>query len=215
VLESYEPAYHHALPRAQSAASREPVAIVACAPVMPAEGEGFRAGELKLPDSVVILPDVQDHMDRTQVLGIVAASRALAGLPGWQTLAEDTGVALGIEGRTGRGVQATTRVFRDHAMRRIAEAKDISEEDTQVLSKVLGDGMDRILPSGPYTLPGLMPNVAAGRLASVFIQRSEPGAGRRPRLSAFGASAGCRLDRIGRMRACAGGRTARVGGPGD
>jgi acyl transferase domain-containing protein/NAD(P)-dependent dehydrogenase (short-subunit alcohol dehydrogenase family)/acyl-CoA thioesterase FadM len=163
VLEEFEPAYHAAL----AAQPREPqsadgVAVVAHQLVRPADGMRFTAEELALPDGVRILPDVVDHMARGQLLAIQAAHRALGSLPGWEKLAEETGVILGVEGKTGRGIDATLRVFRDHVARRLREdgARDAAD--------FIVTRLDRLPASGPYTLLGLMPNVIAGRISNAF-----------------------------------------------
>jgi acyl transferase domain-containing protein/NAD(P)-dependent dehydrogenase (short-subunit alcohol dehydrogenase family)/acyl-CoA thioesterase FadM len=168
VLEEFQPGYHAAL-AARSTAGRpgvggppDGVAVVALSLVRPAAGVRFTSEELALPDGVRILPDVVDHMDRGQVLAIQAAHRALRALPGWEKLAEETGVILGVEGKTGRGVDATLRVFRDHLARRLREQGAVR------VAEVVASRLDKLLPSGPYTLLGLMPNVIAGRISTAF-----------------------------------------------
>ena len=163
VLEEFRPEYHVPLAaRPRELRRAVGVAVTALSLVQPADGARFTAEEMALPDGVRILPDVLDHMDRGQILAIQVAHRALGGLPGWETLAEETGVVLGIEGKTGRGVDATLRVFRDHVARRLRE------QGTAPVAELVGARLDELPPSGPYTLLGLMPNVIAGRVSNAF-----------------------------------------------
>jgi acyl transferase domain-containing protein len=151
-----------------SAGEAEPVAVVAAVPLLPARGVGFEASELTLPDSVLILPDVVDHMDRAQTLALLAGARALAALPGWKAMAEDVGIVLGIEGKTGRGVDASVRVFRDWLHARLRDDPSLEAADREAFHGHVDATADGIAPSGPYTLLGLMPNVVAGRIANAF-----------------------------------------------
>jgi 3-oxoacyl-(acyl-carrier-protein) synthase/malonyl CoA-acyl carrier protein transacylase/acyl-CoA thioesterase FadM len=151
-----------------SARGPEPVAVVAAVPLLPARGAGFERSELSLPDSVLILPDVVDHMDRAQTLALIAGARALGALPGWKAMAEDVGVVLGIEGKTGRGVDASVRVFRDWLHARLEDDRSLEAGDREAFHGHVDATADRIAPSGPYTLLGLMPNVVAGRIANTF-----------------------------------------------
>jgi len=79
---------------------------------------------------------------------------------------------LGLESKTERGVQANERIFLDRLRRLVFEAAEqagITGPDVdRVLYKLTQNIHNRIRPSGPYTLPGLMPNVAAGRVAHMF-----------------------------------------------
>jgi acyl transferase domain-containing protein/NAD(P)-dependent dehydrogenase (short-subunit alcohol dehydrogenase family)/acyl-CoA thioesterase FadM len=163
VLEEFQPAYHVPLAaRVPAPRPRDAVAVVALSLVRPSDGTRFGPEELVPPDGVLILPDVIDHMDRGQLLAIQAAHRALRALPGWKALAEETGVVLGVEGKTGRGIDATNRVFRDHV------ARQLRERGAAPVADVVSPRLDRLLPSGPYTLLGLMPNVIAGRVSNAF-----------------------------------------------
>src|SRR5262249_8594594 len=126
------------------------------------------ADELALPGKVRILPDVADFMDRGQSLGIIAAHRALASLAGWEKLREDVGIVLGVEGKTGRGIDANLRIFRDHVLRRVAQEERLAPATRERLGEVVGTELGKLVPSGPYTLLGLMPNVISGRVANAF-----------------------------------------------
>jgi acyl transferase domain-containing protein/NAD(P)-dependent dehydrogenase (short-subunit alcohol dehydrogenase family)/acyl-CoA thioesterase FadM len=163
VVEEFQPAYHAGLAaRARKPGAKDAVAITAISLLQPSNGKSFTSEELELPDKVRILPDVLDHMDRGQVLAIKGAHGALSSLPGWQAFAEDTGVILGVEGKTGRGVEAALRVCRDHVARRLQETRSAP------LTHETAARLDGLIPSGPFTLLGLMPNVIAGRVSNTF-----------------------------------------------
>ena len=148
----------------------ESIAVVALATHFPASGPRFSEPELAFPDKVRILPDVADDMDRGQALAIIVAHRALAALPGWQLRHEEIGVILGVEGKTGRGIDANLRIFRDQLLRKIGE-RAIPEPRRAALHELVSERLGRLRPSGPYTLLGLMPNVISGRVANTFNLR--------------------------------------------
>jgi 3-oxoacyl-(acyl-carrier-protein) synthase len=168
VLEEFDPAAPRpaAAPRATGAVER--VAIVAAVPVLPSRSPTFDLAELALPNSILILPDVLDRMDRAQMLALVAGARALAALPGWKTMAEQVGVVLGIEGKTGCGVEANVRVFRDWLRGRLDRDASLGADDRAALRAHVDAAAASVPVTGPYTLLGLMPNVVAGRIANAF-----------------------------------------------
>jgi 3-oxoacyl-(acyl-carrier-protein) synthase/acyl-CoA thioesterase FadM len=168
VLEEYDPGSAPVPSAAARPTEARPVAVVAAVSLLPAQGLAFAAGEVALPDSVLILPDVVDHMDRAQMLGLGLGARALAALPGWKALAEEAGVVVGIEGKTAAGVRADARVFRDRLRARIARDGSLSDADRDGLTAHVDSVADAVGASGPYTLLGLMPNVVAGRIANAF-----------------------------------------------
>jgi len=169
VLEEFDPAAHgRSSPAATRPSGEEPVAIVAATAVLPARGAAFEPSELDLPESVLILPDVVDHMDRAQKLALVAGARALSALPGWKGLAEEAGIVLGIEGKTGAGVEANVRVFRDRLRGCLERDASLEPADRDALKSHLDAAAARVGPTGPYTLLGLMPNVVAGRIANAL-----------------------------------------------
>ncbi len=121
-------------------------------------GEAFGNAELKMPPGPLVLPDVQDAMDRSQVLATAAAFGALNSaqgeLGGWR---DTTGVFLGHEGKTQLSVLTNQRLYADQ-LRRVLRASPLTD--------ALLASIDELPASGPYTLPGSMPNVAAGRVAN-------------------------------------------------
>jgi acyl transferase domain-containing protein/NAD(P)-dependent dehydrogenase (short-subunit alcohol dehydrogenase family)/acyl-CoA thioesterase FadM len=116
----------------------------------------FREEDLSLPQGPAILPDVLEHMDRSHRLALRTAYRALAGVP-WKERRKKVGVVLGLRGKTDLSLRVNHRLYADR-VRRVTGGGVVVES---ILTS-------NSLPSGPYTLPGLMPNVAAGRIANFF-----------------------------------------------
>lgn len=163
VVEAFDEPYHRRLCSQVAEAPRPTeLAVVGIASQMPAAARFERSG-LRLPAGKRLLPDVTEHMDASQYLTALAASEILSRLPeAWQELREATGVVMGLEGKTERGARANERIFLDR-LRRLAAGSD--EEVLAALTERLAQ---RNPPSGPYTLSGLMPNVAASRASSLF-----------------------------------------------
>jgi acyl transferase domain-containing protein/NAD(P)-dependent dehydrogenase (short-subunit alcohol dehydrogenase family) len=133
----------------------------------------FKRESFHLPAKKMLLPDVTEHMDASQYLAALAAERTFLGLPdNWTRFKGATGVVLGIESKTERGARANERIFADRLRRKFNERNgngNISSTDqNRILTKLIECIRARNIPSGPYTLPGLMPNVTAGRIANMF-----------------------------------------------
>jgi len=180
VVEAFDEPYHRRLCRAITPLPTAPppplsppeLAVVGVASLFPAAGRlagdapagvaQFRRADLRLPAGKRLLPDVTDHMDSSQFLTALAAEQILSRLPeGWRELREATGVVVGLEGKTERGVRANERIFLDR-LRRLARSEG------PALAALTERLAQRNPPSGPYTLSGLMPNVAASRVSSLF-----------------------------------------------
>jgi acyl transferase domain-containing protein len=122
----------------------------------------------------MLLPDVREHMDASQYLASLAAEKVLAGLPEtWTQLKTEIGVVLGLSSKTERGIRANERIFLDRFRRRISEQngedESLSNAQAARLVEILCSEIETsIIPSGPYTRPCLMPNVAASRISSLF-----------------------------------------------
>lgn len=180
ILESFDPKYHGSR-RSPARKAAEPgsqaVAIVGVGALFP-DGLRFDRSAIRLPTGVRILPDAADHMDAGQVLAVMAAHAAIEGLAAstvggenaFEALRTRTAVVLGVEGKTGRGIEANHRIYLDFVSRRLAgligDRGDLGALRDQLFAEVRG-----IIPSNPYTLLGLMPNVIAGRVANVFNLR--------------------------------------------
>lgn len=184
ILEEYVPTYHQ--PRYEKA--RKPdmptervlsvVGIGSLFPFIPGtrkEGKPplyFDQTDLKLPKSFLVLPDVADDMDKGQIMACIAASEALRGLGDkWKSWRSSIGVILGVDGKTGQGISANKRIYMDFLERRLREVSSSLEfanvEYERMRSEIFGS-LRNIRPSGPYTLPGLMPNVTAGRVGNLL-----------------------------------------------
>ena len=124
-----------------------------------------------LPGSVRILPDIAEDMDISQILGVSAAVALAEKLGDFDRLRSSAGIVFALEGKTRRGVEATARVLAQSTRRRIRELalRDASVASATPLADRLPQlAADRVQPSGPYTLQGLMPNVTPGRIAGLL-----------------------------------------------
>ncbi len=189
VVEEYDEAYHRrlcaGLAPAGAAARETEVAVVGAAGLFPAAEElaveepgaaaRFRRAALRLPAGKRLLPDVLEHMDPSQYLTALAAERIFAAVPALLAeLREEVGVVVGVEGKTERGVSANERIFLDR-LRRLAGASAPAgrdgEAEVELIAALAAHVRARVIASGPYTLPGLMPNVAASRVSNLFALR--------------------------------------------
>lgn len=133
----------------------------------------FKRESLHLPAKKMLLPDVTDHMDASQFLAALAAEKIFSTMPeDWTRFKDAMGVVLGLESKTERGMRANERIFVDRLRRQVLERREngkLSNADLKrILDKLVACIRARNVPSGPYTLPGLMPNVTAGRIANMF-----------------------------------------------
>jgi acyl transferase domain-containing protein/NAD(P)-dependent dehydrogenase (short-subunit alcohol dehydrogenase family) len=184
VVEELDEAYHRSLCRDVPipCVRTSELAVVGVASLFPTDDDvadspgaeaRFRRTALRLPAGKRLLPDVTDHMDASQFLAAMAAERLLAALPGaLRERGDAIGVVLGLEGKTERGGSANQRIFLDRALRVLGERGDAdAREEGGALAALASRIRDRVLPSGPYTLPGLMPNLAASRVSNLFALR--------------------------------------------
>ena len=181
VLEEYNASYHKRLCGRAPATPPAKLAVIHWAALFPARqqlGEATPKGErrfdrklLRLPQGKMLLPDVREHMDPCQYLVSLAAEQVLASIADqWPKLRSEIGVVLGVEGKTECGIQVNQRIFLDRLRRRVAEcAENGDQKDTfRILNQLSAAIQKDIIPSGPYTLPGLMPNLVAGRVTQMF-----------------------------------------------
>jgi acyl transferase domain-containing protein/NAD(P)-dependent dehydrogenase (short-subunit alcohol dehydrogenase family) len=167
VIEEYLEGYHKSLAaRFRGKTTRpEQVVIVAAEGLFPEGTDAFDRSKLRMPNKRMVLPDVAEHMDASQYLATMAAEKIADTIPVSATGGNlRIGVALGVESKTERGVRANERVFLDR-LSRIARTCGASQD---VLTSVRKAIVAKVIPSGPYTLPGLMPNVAASRITHTF-----------------------------------------------
>ena len=128
---------------------------------------------LRLPKGQRLLPDVTEHMDAGQFLALLAADEVLPALGDHlKSLRDEIGIVIGVESKTERGIQANKRIFLDRLKRRFAEDKTTDglslADRADMLDRVFAAVKREVIPSGPYTLPGMMPNVISGRVANMF-----------------------------------------------
>ncbi|HEV2762431.1 MAG TPA: SDR family NAD(P)-dependent oxidoreductase [Pyrinomonadaceae bacterium] len=185
ILEQFDEAYHRNLCAQLKPGGKSPtsLAVIGLGGLFPAADElasdapssvsRFRREALRLPAKKMLLPDVREHMDASQYLAALAAERAFTSMPeGWTRFKNATGVVLGLTSKTERGMRANERVFSDRLRRQLLEHGGNGTLDAADLRRVLDKLTEAIrtrnIPSGPYTLPGLMPNVTAGRVANMF-----------------------------------------------
>ncbi|MBV8859358.1 MAG: SDR family NAD(P)-dependent oxidoreductase [Acidobacteria bacterium] len=139
----------------------------------PSPASRFRRDALRLPAKKMLLPDVREHMDASQYLAALAAEQTFKSMPdSWAGFKNSTGVVLGLTSKTERGMRANERVFSDRLRRQLlgrGGSGTLADADLRrILDKLVESIRARNIPSGPYTLPGLMPNVTAGRVANMF-----------------------------------------------
>ena len=185
ILEEFDVAYHRNLCVNLKAEKKVPeaLAIIGVGSLFPgADGSMsddpspalyFKRESLHLPARKMLLPDVTEHMDASQYLAALAAEKTFSTMPEVSApLKNSMGVVLGLESKTERGRRANERIFADRLRRQLREHRGNGKLSTADLNRIADKLVNRIcaqnVASGPYTLPGLMPNVTAGRIANMF-----------------------------------------------
>jgi len=185
ILEEFHPAYHAKLCAAvaPNAPANPTLAVIDAAALFPSASgieknatkaqQAFARAALRLPKGQRLLPDVTDHMDSSQYLALLAAEQVLPALGDrLKDLRDEIGIVIGVESKTERGIQANQRIFLDRLKRKFTEDKMPDGlplwERAAILDRVCAAVRKDVIPSGPYTLPGLMPNVISGRVANMF-----------------------------------------------
>ncbi len=186
ILEAFDEAYHRHLCEQLPETKPSPatLAVVGIGSLFPVEGglevaspanrASFDRAAFRLPAKKLLLPDVTDHMDASQYLAALAAEKIFDTLPdGWlDANREGVGVVLGLTSKTERGVRANERIFLDRLHRLFTEQEPPQSlapgDAARLLEGVTEVIKTDVIPSGPYTLPGLMPNVAASRIPSLY-----------------------------------------------
>jgi 3-oxoacyl-(acyl-carrier-protein) synthase/NAD(P)-dependent dehydrogenase (short-subunit alcohol dehydrogenase family) len=183
LLESYDAVYHGKLCGRIAARTPAKLAVISAAALFPSRNQltsdspagepSFQRKLLTLPKGKMLLPDVQEHMDASQYLAALGAERVLSAISAqWPKMRGEIAVVMGVEAKTERGTRANQRIFLDRLKRRVAEAPaqpGLTQEVAGRIAQRLEEAIhEDVIPSGPYTLPGLMPNVVAGRVAHMF-----------------------------------------------
>ena len=185
ILEEFKPAYHAKLCAAvaPTAPANQTLAVIDAATLFPSANgidknatkgqHAFARAALRLPKGQRLLPDVTEHMDSGQYLALLAAEQVLPALGDkLKDLRGEIGIVIGVESKTDRGIRANQRIFLDRLIRKFAEDKTSDGlplgDRAEILDRVCTAVRKDVIPSGPYTLPGLMPNVISGRVANMF-----------------------------------------------
>lgn len=123
-----------------------------------AKGMRFDRDSVRPPEKHVMLPDLADDLDITQTLTMTLVHELIEQFPQFdEDIRDATGIVLALRGKTERGIEATSRVLAGRLRRHLMGL------DSYVT--MIDEARDRSRPSGPYTLQGMMPNVASGRAA--------------------------------------------------
>ncbi len=188
IIEAFDENYHHQLKYTKNTSPKGTIklAVVGSSTLFPdtnkldkgslGDQSRFNRGVLHLPAKKRLLPDVTDHMDVSHYLAMQSAEEVLTSMsPKWAEFKNNIGVVLGIESKTERGIEAIERIFLDFFKRIMLQQKSISKlkaiDFDRILNKLIEHKKTSVIPSGPYTLPGLMPNVAASRITNIFNLR--------------------------------------------
>ncbi len=183
VVEEFDGDYHRHLSSVAPAVDPPPatLAIVAATSLFPDPSQlsrptannkpFFDRQQLRLPAKKLLLPDVTEHMDASQFLAALGAEQLLAEL-GLEPsgLGKEIAVVLGLEAKTERGIAATQRIFLDRLIRLVDKhgKNGWLPDEVETLRTAIDRVRAEVMPSGPYTLPGLMPNVSASRISNLF-----------------------------------------------
>lgn len=217
LLEEFEPRYHNQWKRSEpDDAESDPIVVVGVSGIFPHTGWIFTDDETRLPSAIRLLPDVVDAMDPAQRLAVKAVHEIVSTLPdSWKALRADTGVMIGFDGKTRRGIDAMVRVHLDRVKRRLAAVqKGAGSPATHAVIDEAVARLEQLPQTGPYTLAGAMPNVTAGRVSNVFNLNGPNFVVDAEGLSLYQALAhGSRALRFGRCRFVLAGGISSSAGP--
>lgn len=183
IMEEYVPEYHRRWEKTSVPAkkSKRVMSVVGIGTSFPFDTASMKDGDqplqfdkkqFNLPKGFMILPDVADNMDKSQFLAFLTALDALdsAG-DGWKSWKSDIGVVIGVKGKTGLSILTNKRIYADNIERRLnstSSSSKLPEPESLRIRNELFTSLRNIQPSGPYTLPGLMPNVISGRIGNLL-----------------------------------------------
>jgi hypothetical protein len=136
----------------------------------PNESRRFARSAMPLPRQAHLLTDVEKQLDVTQLLALAAAERAIGDTDRWSAHRERIGVLFGLRGRTPRAVAIAQRHYGQalrQRMQRQPEEFGLTRDEARLADLLWPDGdVDQTVDA--YTLMGLMPNVAASRVAHTY-----------------------------------------------
>jgi acyl transferase domain-containing protein len=189
VVEAFSPSYHaRVAARVRTDSSRAAMAVVGIAAIRPEDDEKIlidlpaaappdrtarlSRSALRAALPADLRPDVADQLDLSQLASVAGAERALGRLANWRDHRDRIGVVVGMIGRTARALSASERVYRDELQRLIAAThadlgleRDDAERVGRKLHHLIGAGT---APLTPHTFMGMLPNIAAARVAGLL-----------------------------------------------
>jgi len=172
VIEAASQAYHQKLADDTSIVmTRAPLAVVGMSRIAPRDtSRHLTSGRSSLASG--LRPEVVEELDVSQLLCVAGVEAVTSGLANWRPWRERTGVVAGMVGRTARGTDASDRVYRD-MLRDLLTAHSaelgLARADAERVANALHERIGASTqPVTPHTLMGLLPNIAAARVASLL-----------------------------------------------
>ncbi|MDB4890167.1 MAG: hypothetical protein JWL61_2022 [Gemmatimonadetes bacterium] len=172
VIEAASKAYHRKLADDTSVElPRAPLAVVGISRMSPRDTtRHLTSGRSSLASR--LRSEVVDELDVSQLLSVAGVEAVTSSLANWRIWRERTGVVAGMVGRTARGTDASDRIYRD-MLRDVLTANSaelgLARADADRVANTLHERIGAsTLPATPHTLMGLLPNIAAARVASLF-----------------------------------------------
>jgi 3-oxoacyl-(acyl-carrier-protein) synthase len=179
ILEEFEPDYHNALVKewAIQQTSDDHVVVIGESSIFPGEQGisstittkfAFDGASISLPRSKLVLPDITEHMARAQFLAVMAADQLIENVNAKGVDRSRIGIVFAFNDKCERACAANLHIYKERILRMIRGAVP----DSSALEKLILDWYQRFesehLPTGPYTLAGIMPNVITGRVANLY-----------------------------------------------
>ncbi len=131
----------------------------------------FSKDNLTLPAGKPMLPDIKEHMSKAQYLSVIAADSLIKTARNQGVIPERIGVVLSFNDKCDRACTANLHIYKDRILRLIREASEVSPASERILEHVKNwyqTFETEHLPTGPYTLAGIMPNIITGRVANLY-----------------------------------------------
>jgi acyl transferase domain-containing protein len=184
VVEAWSQLYHRRLAdRLRPETPRSPIAVVGVAGMFASNDESllnlpsaspgaFHSSALSSAVSAELRPEVLDQLDTSQLVSVAGVEKALAGLANWRDCRARIGVVVGMVGRTARARAASERIYREELRRLLTShfaELGIEDADAERIARTLYEitGASTV-PVTERSLMGLLPNIAAARVGSMF-----------------------------------------------